>query len=70
MNLNFDLLVKTDAHPSYPRAVNYTGAQHEVVNRSQGFESGNGSTTNEKEILWCHFKQIYKKRNGLNKGKP
>ena len=69
INSNLNLLIKTGAHPSYPRAANYIVASHEAVNHSNGFKNENGSTANEIEIPWSHFKQIYKKISGLNKGK-
>ena len=50
-----NILIQTDSHRSCPRAVEYIGGVHEIVNHSYGFKNQAGNTTNEIESPWSHF---------------
>ena len=50
-----NILIQTDGHRSCPRAVEYIGGVHEIVNHSCGFKNQAGNTTNEIESPWSHF---------------
>lgn len=66
-NVEKGSIIRSDGHPSYPKAVNDFGSLHEIVNHSKSFKNESGQTTNKIENLWSGFKTLYRSRHGLRK---
>lgn len=49
-------IIKTDGHPSYPKAVEINNCLHIIVNHSRGFKNMDGHTTNSIEGMWVILK--------------
>jgi hypothetical protein len=59
-------IIFTDDYPSYPRAVETFGSEHERVNHSLGVVNETGGHTNQIENIWSHMKQDYRRKEGIN----
>jgi transposase-like protein len=59
-------IIFTDGYPSYPRAVETFGSEHERVNHSLGVVNETGGRTNQIENIWSHMKQDYRRKGGIN----